>query len=237
MKIVNRVGLEVEFFVLKNNLLVYPDKYGFCSDDFIIIGEFRCDPGKTREETIANFYKEFTKVRRIAKEKGVDLTYGYREITPQFRAEVLKKMGNKEIADTRNIYDTNILELSDDVIVDGKITSCKISTGLHVHFSRHVECESKIYEGRKHDRERIVTDKLSIITPSQRKSIIRGMDVRVLPTYNLGVQLKYRNQGFYEEKPWGFEYRSLPSCDKILELFELENVVDHAFLFLEQLAN
>jgi hypothetical protein len=236
MKIVNRVGLEVEYFLFdKNNTLVYPCKYGFETDDFVLLGEFRCEPGKTRHETIGNFFNEFSRIRQKVKDAGLAMAVGYQEITPELRAEVLRNMGTKEIADTKNIYNTNILTLSDDVIEDGKIVSCKISTGFHIHFSRHVEFQMKYWDGESHGKEKTVSEKLSIITPKQKKFIIRKMDTCVLPNYKFPVQLKYRNKGFYEDKPWGFEYRSLPMCNKILELKELERVVNAAFSFLEQL--
>lgn len=230
MKILNKVGLEGEFFVTKNGNLVYPGDYGFDYDEYIILGEFRSDPGKTRAETIGNFYQEITRIRNLAKRNKVEVDFsGYKEITPQFKSEILRRMGSKEISQSRNIYKTDILSLSDDVIEDGVIVRSYISTGLHVHFSREAFYK-EIIEGKTY------TDRVYLITPSQEKRIIRYMDNNILEEHNLGVNLKFRNPGFYENKFWGFEYRSLPMYSRFLELEELEKLVNLSFIQLEKLS-
>jgi hypothetical protein len=86
MNIINKIGLEVEFFLCnkKDGKLVYPSDYGFETDDFIILGEFRCEPGNTREEVIGNYYKELSKVLLQAEEVKLIVNFGYKIITPEF---------------------------------------------------------------------------------------------------------------------------------------------------------
>ena len=59
----NQVGLEAEFFLYDSgDNLVFPRKFGFSTDDFELLGEFRASPGNTREETLGNFFTEYYKV-------------------------------------------------------------------------------------------------------------------------------------------------------------------------------
>lgn len=237
MNKINRIGLEAEFFLTNSKgELVYPQGFGFDYDDFIILGEFRAEPGSTREDTIANFIKELVRVRLKAQQKKLTLSYGYKEITPKFKREILKKMGTKEIQDTKNIYNTEILSCSDDVVEDGKIVSSKISAGLHIHFSKEVVFERNIQYTFEHNTQStLVRENYYILRPSDIKGIITAMDKYIYPKYTLPVKLKYRQVGFYELKPYGFEYRSLPMCNEFTSLVELEEVVDYAFTLLENL--
>lgn len=235
MKIVNQVGLEAEFILRdEKGKIRYPAKHGFGHDDFFILGEFRADPGRTREETVGNFMKALSGViyKAQAKKLVVDFS-GSWEIQPEFKAEILRKMASKQIAECKNIYGTDILKFSDDVVEDGKIKVCRISAGLHVHFSRWVFHE---YEKSVGDKKSTVSEWLSILTPSQRRSIIVNMDNNILPHYDLGIPLKYRQKGFYEEKSWGFEYRSLPMVHDFTSIDKVMELVDFSFSQLEKLS-
>lgn len=138
--IINKVGLEAEFFLTgKGGKLLYPGDHGFSTDEFIILGEFRAKPGKTRAETFGNFYSEYAEVLTKAYKKGFDINLdGVKRIDPTKNAEILRKMGTKAITESKNIYGTDILELTDNIIDDGKIVGRYISTGLHIHFSSSV---------------------------------------------------------------------------------------------------
>lgn len=143
----NKVGLEAEFFLAgKDGRLLYPGNYGFQTDEFIILGEFRAEPGTTRPETLSNFFDSYYKNLGIARKKGFDICLlGVREIDLKRNAEILREMGSKPITESKNIYGTDILELSDNVIKDGKIVGRYISTGLHVHFSS-IEINKRSYD-------------------------------------------------------------------------------------------
>ena len=68
MSVINKVGLEAEFFVTnKKDELLFPVSNGFSSDEFIILGEFRAEPGETRIETVTNFMKEWLTIKERAK--------------------------------------------------------------------------------------------------------------------------------------------------------------------------
>jgi len=237
MNKVNKVGLEAEFFLHNHKKeLVYPEDYGFDCDDFVILGEFRAEPGNTREDTIANFIKELVKVRREAKENRLTLSYGYEEITPQFKSSIMKRIGSKNIQDTKNIYGTDILTCSDDVLENGKVISTKLSAGLHVHFSKEVCFERDIHQVIEGvNVKTTIKESQYLLTMQQIKGIVKAMDVRVYPNFTLPVELKYRQKGFYELKPYGFEYRSLPMIKDFEEISALENIVNTAFTMLEGL--
>lgn len=232
MKIINQVGLEAEFILRDSKGKIrFPAKHGFLHDDFYLLGEFRAEPGATRQQAVGNYMAALAEVLYLAekKELTVDVT-GVYEISPEVKADVLRKMASKNVPETKNIYGTDILTLSDDVVENGQIKVSRISAGLHVHFSRWVQHDWK----DKNDLSR--SDWANIITPSARKSIIVAMDKDILPKYDLGVPLKYRKPGFYEEKPWGFEYRSLPMVEEFSRLEGVMALVDYAFTQLERLA-
>lgn len=260
-KNINKVGLEAEFLLRdKDGKLMYPADHGFTTDEFCILGEFRGLPGETREETIANFIKEYYSVIYLAKNKKltVDIQNGFEVIEPKFHAEILRKMGSKAVAQCRNIYDIDILSLSDAEIVDGKVISQKLSTGLHIHFS--CENESKIiYQQQEYEavnlpininnatatfelfRKKLIQPSNQTITATANKItkpvvefIVKSLDTNILPGAKKNLpNLKYRNPGFYEHKAWGFEYRSLPFNKKVLD--DIHNIVDYSFSLLENL--
>ena len=231
MKIVNKVGLEGEFILRdsKGNLR-FPAKHGFFSDEFFLLGEFRAEPGETREQTVGNYMAALSEVMYKANKIGFVLDFsGVSEITPELKADILRKMGSKAVPECKNIYGIDIMKLSDDVVENGTIVTSRVSAGLHVHFSHwasHTWMEEKIQKEAH----------LNLMTPSKRRGIIVGMDKKVLPNYDLGIPLKYRKAGFYEEKPYGFEYRSLPMVSQFTDIHKIMEVVDVAFSLLENLA-
>ncbi len=257
----NKIGLEAEYLLRnKDNQLVYPADHGFTTDDFCILGEFRGTPGETREEAIANFIKEYFKVVYSAKKKDlvVDITKGWDLITPKFHSEILKKMGVKNVAKCQNIYNTDILTLTDAEMKDGKIVNQKISCGFHIHFSSEEYNETKFsqdtYEAvnlplnikiagaaasfnlfsKKDKIERTVSATASRITKPVIDYFVKQLDETVLKESSKELpSLKYRNPGFYELKGWGFEYRSLPFNQNVFN--NIHDIVDYSFKLLENL--
>lgn len=255
----NQIGLEAEF-LLKTDKgeLVYPGDYGFCTDEFVILGEFRGKPGETREETIGNFIKEYYSViYRAQKQKlTVDISRGWEQIDPKFYSEILRKMGTKSVAQCKNIYETDILSLSDAEHKGGKIISQKLSLGLHVHFSseniNEIKYKEKVYEPvnlpinlggaaatfnlfrEKDSVEKIVSASVTRITRPVVDFIVKKLDEKILPESVADLpKLKFRNPGFYEMKGWGFEYRSLPFNENVLK--NIHNIVDFSFKLLEDI--
>lgn len=232
MDIRNKIGLEAEFFLRdRKNELVYPQDFGFEADEFLILGEFRASAGFTRHETIGNFIAALLQVTDKAKSKGLTVDFsGMVEITPEKKAEIIRKVGAKYVPPCQNVYKTDILGFSDDVVGEnGRITVSRLSAGLHVHFSR------RVYHTYFNEEKRTVTSDMNLLTDSQIKRIVRTMDKEILPPYAAEVPLKYRQPGFYEKKPWGFEYRSLPMVVSFTDSYILQGIVDFAFSQLEKL--
>ena len=259
----NKIGLEAEFLLRKNGELVYPANYGFETDDFPILGEIRALPANTRAETMANFLKVWYETVERSRAAGLDIDLsGYAEISPEKYAEILRRMGTKEVAKCANIYpETDLLHLSDAIVENGRILHHRISTGLHLHFSS-LATTTKLYSrteetftpvtiplsingtnlaemsfyqkvGEKKIEERI-TATASRITRPVLYDIVEFLDKNLLKKYYLGVPLKYRNPGFYEVKPYGFEYRSLPFTEEVLG--DLYDIVFMCFNCLERLS-
>lgn len=231
MQVVNMVGLEAEFLLRdsKQNI-VFPAKHGFNHDEFFLLGELRALPGKTRQESVGYFMQSIAEILYKADKKLLTVDFsGMSEISPKTKAYVLRKMESKNVPEAKNIYGTDILSLCDDVVENGVITKSRISCGLHIHFSRRM-----LGEWRDADKN-LKSEYKSILTPSQRKGIIVALDNVVLPKYHTEVPLKYRKPGFYEEKDYGFEYRSLPMVKSMTNLQEIMGIVDFAFCQLEKL--
>ena len=248
----NKIGLEFEFLLRnKKGDLVFPSKYGFEVDDFPIIGEARAEAGSSIEEALGNFFKAYYEVVKKAEKKNltVDIS-GYTEITNEFNAKILKEMGTKTIAETKNLKGTEILECNDDVVKDGKVVGRLISTGFHIHFSSSLTQKlfAPIYKPvdlfwlkdkppftvyKKEGDEVLDTVNISRITMPVLKEIITYFDKKVLPKYELEVDLKYRMPGYYEIKSYGFEYRSLPFSQEVLD--DIYEIVSEAFKKLEEL--
>ena len=254
----NKVGLEAEFFVYKENKIVFPEDYGFGVDDFPLIGEVRAEPGKSSAETTANFLKEWFRVVERAQKMGleIEISSGYVEISPEKYAQTLRRMGTKVISECANIYpEIDLLKLSDAVIEDGKILKHLISNGLHLHFSsqaiytnffsRGVEEYSPItvrslpgttlfYKTGEKEVSETITATVSRITRPVLHHFVSYLDENVLPKYRPSNDLKYRNPGFYELKSHGFEYRSLPFSTEILG--DIHEIVCTCFKLLNDLS-
>lgn len=145
MTLINKVGLEAEFFLTnKKGELLFPGKNGFSTDEFIILGEFRAEAGSTRVETVSNFMKEWYTINEMAKKKGkvIDIN-PYKEVDMDFWSTILKTMGTKEISQSKNIYNLDITKDSDAIINRGKIIGHRLSIGLHIHFSSYVHCQTE----------------------------------------------------------------------------------------------
>ena len=145
----NTIGLEAEYFLRdKDGNLLIPSEKGFDTDEYILLGEFRGDKGHTRHETLANFFEKYWEIYYKVMSKGLvmDVSTGWTTLTPEFHAEVMRKMGTKYISQCKNIHDIDMLSLTDKVIKNGKIKEVKASIGLHVHFGSMDISERSQYE-------------------------------------------------------------------------------------------
>jgi len=174
-------------------------------------------------------------------------------------------MGEKYFSDIKNVYGTEILELTDDTFdKNGNLIFSKISTGLHIHFSSEKYLEV-IHKGNKYGYQQVnipinsgenlpkmemevflrkecnhedtFTHTLSIsrITKPVVFYFIKQLDNYLLPEYleEELLYLKYRKPGYYEKKYYGFEYRSLPFTQKVLE--NILEITKFSFKLLEDL--
>jgi hypothetical protein len=231
-RIINKIGLEGEFFLQdKKGDFVFPGEYGFETDEFPLLGEFRCKPGSSRQEVVGNFFAELDGIYGKAIEKNLWIKFNHFSIPIELKREALKKMGVKQIADTKNIYGKSILDYSDDVVVDGKVVATTISAGLHIHFSKEVVATQTDSNGLRFESSSY------ILTEKDKKSIIRYMDNKVYPLYPADSisPLKYRLKGYYEDKSYGFEYRSLPMLQRFLDFTVVSSLVLSCFKALESI--
>lgn len=259
----NMVGLEAEYLLRnKEGELVSPDDYRLSTDGFPLLGEVRGDPGKTRAETVANFfrgwYENLYEIALLDEALTVDLS-GWGVVTPEVYAAAMRSLDTKEVARCKNIYGTDLLSLSNKITKRGVITSVVLTTGLHVHFSSQdtVKFTSPrlksydlplkfgdatiktltLYEKVGDDREKV--GEISRITKPVVRAFVEAFDKEILPNYSVKAASRfkdamvYRQPGFYETKRYGFEYRSLPFTEQVLA--DLYKITDFAFTLLESL--
>ena len=238
----NKIGLEAEFFLLDsdNNVVLRPRYHGFDTDDLPVLVEIRAEPGKTPAEAAANLVRKWLEAKEQAANKNLTIgMLGYDLLSPQQYASVLRDMGTKNIAQCNNIYGTDILEYSDQVTEAGKIVGIYVSAGLHIHFSSNV-VNSKRYTNSNYSQvdlpisvggvpteiqlwkkgtceEHNVSVSASRITNPVIETFVKALDTEMLEKYKLEPNLKYRLPGWYETKSYGFEYRSLPFTEKVME--------------------
>lgn len=249
-RILNKIGIECEVLIRNNkNELIIPASYDLPHDDFIILGEIRSLPHDNIPDTLFGFMKDFYLFKeKVEKLKlHIDTEKGHDIISPENYSDILKMMGSKGIENCKNIYGTDILQLSDTILEDDKVVGHKISAGLHIHFSSDVIATSRIriddylnVKGNLYyksgSKDIIEETKLySLITNNVIKSIVKGFDNDILPIYSSqDIVLKFRNPGFYELKSYGFEYRSLP-CNNLV-INNLDKIIKYAFDKLNKLS-
>jgi len=250
--IINKVGLEAEVLIRsKKNELVIPSDYNLPCDDFIVLGEIRAPAKDNIPDTLYAFMKEFYMFNKSLEYFNfhTDIEKGWATISPEDYTNILRKMGSKEIATCKNIYkNVDILKLTDANVLDGKILSHNVSTGLHIHFSSDIvvhniyhvpdayQLRNNLFvhscQDKRFDEE---TKLYSLLTKNTIRSIVSSFDKNIFPKYNPeNVTLKYRKPGFYEEKSWGFEYRSLPFNQLVYD--NLASIVEFAFEQLSKLS-
>ena len=182
----------------------------------------------------------------------------YRKATSQITTNKQDTIGKVE-----NIYGVDISDYSDQIIGDNnKIQGIYASCGLHIHFSSEVKDERKIkmpkyeqmyiplsinnngtsmemtmplYKCDGYDVAETITVRASRITNPVIQWIVEEMDKKFFDKFAPieNERTKYRRPGFYEIKPYGFEYRSLPANDA--SIAALPEIIDFAFELLNKL--
>jgi hypothetical protein len=248
-KLVNKIGLECEVLIRNNkDELVIPSEYNLPTDDFIILGEIRSLPQTNVSDVVYEFMKDLYAFNILLKvnKLNLDIQDGWDVISPDLYSKLLRIMGSKNIEECKNVYGNDILKMTDAIVENGKIIGHKISTGLHIHFSYDIIASHKyaketytntvdnmyVRTGTETCEEE--TKLYSLLTENTIKSIVKSFDKDILPKYKIEENLKFRNSGFYEIKPYGFEYRSLPFNQLILD--NLTEIVEYSFDKLNKLS-
>lgn len=279
----NTVGLEFEYMLkdVDTGELVLPADFGFTTDEFPVLGEVRVRQQHDVDDLYLEFVKELHKLKlKVKKNHLANLELclgGIVGVNNKRYAEFLTAMGSKFISDTHNVYGTDILELTNDIIHNGKVVGKVITAGLHIHFGSIITESTRV-----DDEYKYIPVKIPVVDPLQDNNItftnlykrelksdyevkkvealvsritnpvinefVKALDVDVLPKYLddvveygysdeiLDIKLsdaKYRNPGFYETKSWGFEYRSLPFNQSVID--DMYNIIEKSFELLNSL--
>jgi len=100
-----------------------------------------------------------------------------------------------------------------------------------------IKPEIYLYRRKYFSAEKVkkITASVSIITKPVIKYIVEEMDKSFFERFapKKGYRTKYRKPGFYELKPYGFEYRSLPANAEVIS--SLPEIVSKAFSLLMNL--
>lgn len=171
----------------------------------------------------------------------------------------------REIGKVQNVYGKNLDDFSDQIIKGGKIQGINISCGLHIHFSCEevdtVDVEEAEYEELEIPLNVGITDNFKHSTTmhlynrigyKKTKTLTARVSKLNMPTITYMVKklddvffqrfappvkerTKFRQSGFFERKPYGFEYRSLPANTEVLN--NLPEIVKFSFKLLNEVSN
>jgi hypothetical protein len=201
-KVIDKIGIEREYFLRDKvtGRFVEPMLYGFPYDEFGFLVELRTTPQTTLESLMQDLAELYRINQAKADEYKLELECLHRAKLDQEWVEYLRqKYQYSNLPDlTANIYAG--VAKSHATGLDGDYGTA----GLHVHFSRHT------------------IDGLRVQLPLIK--IIMAMDAK----FNRIIVLAKRIVGEYEIKPWGWEYRSLPTDINVY------SVVDFAFWLLKR---
>lgn len=161
----------------------------------------------------------------------------------------------------KNIYGVDIEDFSDQVVKAGKIVGAMVSCGLHLHFSCEEKVEVKyedytykevclplsvskgkealfdssllLYRRYPTKEPKVITARAGKLNTPSIRFIVKGMDKAFFERFVPKERTtKFRQPGFYELKPWGFEYRSLPCNTETIAA--LPEIVSKAFELLNE---
>lgn len=257
----SKVGLEAEF-LMRNSKGEVIMPVGVSTDDFPILGEIRGQEGERMAETVANFsMAHLQTVQNLRQGRTIEFTAIERLPLALYKkalSEVKKPKGDV-IGQVKNVYGTDMSDYSDQIIKNGKIQGANVSCGLHVHFScsdvsedsiRDFEYEAanvpmtignglamklELFNRKDYKVLKSCKAEASVLTRPVIEYIVKEMDQRFFGRFApaKGQRTKYRQPGFFELKPWGFEYRSLPCTPEVIDA--LPEITTFAFELLDNL--
>jgi hypothetical protein len=181
--VIDRIGIEREFFLLKKGVIVEPALYGFPYDEFGFLVELRTRPHTNSKDLLKEYAELHSALVVYAEKLKLDLVVVHKmPIDKTFINYLSKKYSYDSLLDTTaNIYPYTAKSHATG-LDKGYGTA-----GLHIHFSRHWE------DGRR--------VQLPFV------EIIKALDNKFKDI----ILLAERNLGEFEIKVHGFEYRSLPA--------------------------
>ena len=258
-----KVGIESEFFLLdsKGEAIVVPPSWD--RDNFTVLGEIRGEPGRTPSETIGNFYKRLYEVQSNVKKDHKMVMEAMRIIKLKVYKKAMMDMNAVDkyqaMTNIHNASGIDISEYSDQVIENGKIQGAKASCGLHIHFSCYkkdartiqrdiygpvtlpigvagAETNLHLYKRTATEQEEELEVSVSLLTRPAVEWIVKEMDKAFFKKFQPAKEerTKYRQSGFYELKPYGFEYRSLPATPETMDA--IPEIVEKAFDLLKEVS-
>ncbi len=257
-----KIGVEAEFFLLnsKDEAIVVPSHWD--RDSFAVLGEIRGEPGNTPAETIGNFSKRQYEVEsKVAKDKRIVME-AMRVVKLNVYRKAMREMNAADkydaMSEIHNVYGTDISDYSDQIVKGGKIQGAKASCGLHIHFSCMHKDERKItqdsyspislpitvgdagtslhlYKKDGYEEKETISVSVSLLTKPAIEWIVRSLDESFFGRFEPAKteRTKYRQPGFYELKPYGFEYRSLPATPETIKA--LPEIVEKASELLREI--
>lgn len=189
-----KYGIECEYWVAEDitkegikGVCLVPD--GIPMDSCGFLAEVRGDPHQDIDKAIALFRVERERVRMALAKKKLIMTNEIPTWRPprELIIEALRKYGKSAYPQERgNIYGKNYRHS----------TYRDVRAGMHIHFSdTHTDSNNKTVISRQLDLPRIIQH-------FDKAFAAEIKDAKRLP-------------GFYQIKPYGFEYRSLP-CNALL---------------------
>ncbi len=258
--VTNLVGIEAEYFCIKDGKAIVVPQY-LDRDGFHVLGEIRGAPGDSVADVAGNFTRALIEVKtRINNEYEVCMT-DMQRIPLGVYKEAIKSMRHgksKEHGKIKNAYGTDISEFSDQIVQNGKIQGVNASCGLHIHFSSGIKQETTVKEPQYENvrlpievagsrttldlyRKRGYIDKVTYVCEVSQLTrpviewIVKQMDDKFWDRFapDKDKRTKYRQKGFYELKPYGFEYRSLPANKDTIDA--IPEIVTFAFQLLNDL--
>lgn len=202
-----KYGFEREFFV-KNRLGEYVEVVGLPKDDCGFLAEARGVPDTSPIIAAHLLLAEEHRIKLLAKTfDRVDLVIeDVVQLSPEFKRKLLKTYGKSPVSVERgNMYGR-----------DYSLRDFRSRAGLHVHFSNFQTVSFTIPEK---------TCNRCGHSPKQKE--VPG--IINMPKYILALDKAFaaeikaaqRLPGFFEMKPHGFEYRSLPASIDVLKVAEV----------------
>ena len=196
-----RFGIEIELFLVKGGVVAYPN-YMLPKDGDGLLVEARGTPHSCPHQAIHSALAEIDRLRAEAKKGklGTLKLWNHLDLEEKFISEHRRTHGK----DPSNVFNMRGLHYPHGERI--------YRAGLHVHFS---EPSHTIKE--KGGRDYQVFDQANI------PHIINTLDRE----FAQEIEEAHRLPGFYELKPYGFEYRSLPNNVNLKKLVEvLEELKD-----------